>query len=190
VLQSIPDVLRAAAVLRTDGDEQNIIAYLVPVPGVLLTPAELRGTLLQTLPEYMIPAAFVMLEALPTTPNGKLDRKALPAPGLVVRKTRDSVPPETPTQITLATMWGSLLKIDKVGIHESFFDLGGHSILAARLMAQMRSSFGVQLPLHHIFRTPTISGLAALIESKMWSASEPHVADSAAASGPQVEIEL
>ena len=139
----------------------------------------------------MIPAAFVMIDALPTTPNGKLDRKALPAPSwAITRKTRDSVAPETPIQITLAGMWESLLKVDKVGIHESFFDLGGHSILAARLMTQIRSSFGVQLPLHHIFRTPTISALATLIESKLWTDREPQVADAAASSGPQVEIEI
>jgi acyl carrier protein len=190
-LQSIPDVLRAAVVVHNEGDDQNIVAYLVPVPGVPLTPAELRGALLQTLPEYMIPAVFVMIEAMPTTPNGKLDRKALPAPGLgVARKTRDSVPPETPTQITLARIWETLLKAQNVGIHESFFDLGGHSILAVRLMAQIRSSFGVRLPLHHIFRTPTISGLASVIESKLWTESEAHVADAAAASDPQVEIEI
>jgi amino acid adenylation domain-containing protein len=188
-LQRIPDVLQAAVVVHNDGDDQNIIAYLVPVPGVPMPPAELRGALLQTLPEYMIPAAFVMVEEMPTTPNGKLDRKALPAP-VVARKTRDSVPPETPTQITLAGMWESLLKIENVGIHESFFDLGGHSILAARLMAQIRSSFGVQLPQHHIFRTPTISGLASLIESKLWTGSESRVADATAASSPQVEIEI
>ncbi len=164
-LESIPDVLRAAVVVHNDGDDQNIIAYLVPVPGVPLTPAELRGALLQTLPEYMIPAAFVMMEAMPTTPNGKLDRKALPAP-VVARKTRDSVPPETATQITLARIWETLLKVQNVGIHESFFDLGGHSILAARLMAQIRSSFGVQMAFHNIFRAPTISRLAALIDEK------------------------
>jgi acyl carrier protein len=130
-----------------------------------------------------------MIEALPTTPNGKLDRKALPAP-IVARKTRDSVPPETPTQITLARIWESLLKVEHVGIHESFFDLGGHSILAARMMAQIRAPFGVQLAFHNIFRAPTISRLAALIESKVWSAGEPQVADAAAASGPQVEIEI
>jgi acyl carrier protein len=189
-LQSIPDVLRAAVVVHQDGEDQNIIAYLVPVPGVPLTPAELRGVLLQTLPDYMIPAAFVMIDAMPMTPNGKLDRKALPAPDFaVVRKTRDSVPPSTNTEIALARIWESLLKIDKVGIHENFFDLGGHSILAVRLMTQIRSSFGVQLPLHHIFRTSTISGLAALIESKLWIQSGPHMADAAAA-GPQVEIEI
>jgi amino acid adenylation domain-containing protein len=164
-LESIADVLRAAVVVHNDGDDQNIVAYLVPVPGVPLTPAELRSALLQTLPEYMIPAAFVMIEAMPTTPNGKLDRKALPAP-IVARKTRDSVPPETATQITLARIWESLLKVQSVGIHESFFDLGGHSILAARLMAQIRSSFGVQMAFHNIFRAPTISRLATLIDEK------------------------
>jgi amino acid adenylation domain-containing protein len=188
-LQAIPDVLRAAVVVHSDGEDQNIIAYLVPVPGVPLPAAELRGALLQTLPEYMVPAAFVMIESMPTTPNGKLDRKALPAP-VVARKTRDSVPPGTPTEITLARIWEALLKVENVGIHESFFDLGGHSILAVRLMAQIRTSFGIQLPLHHIFRTPTISGLAAVIESKLWTESEAHVADAAAASGPQVEIEI
>jgi amino acid adenylation domain-containing protein len=188
-LQAIPDVLRAAVVVHHDGDDQNIIAYLVPVPGVPLPAAELRGALLQTLPEYMVPAAFVMMEALPTTPNGKLDRKALRAP-VMARKTRDSVPPETPTQITLARIWESVLKIEHAGIHESFFDLGGHSVLAARMMAQIRSSFGVQLPQHHIFRTPTISGLATLIESKLWTGSGPLVTDAAAASSLQVEIEI
>jgi amino acid adenylation domain-containing protein len=188
-LQAIPDVLQAAVVVHSDGDDQNIIAYIVPVPGVPLPPAELRGALLQTLPEYMIPAAFVLIEAMPTTPNGKLDRKALPAP-VVAPKTRDSVPPQTPTEITLARIWKSLLKVETVGIHESFFDLGGHSILAARLMAQIRSSFGVQLPLHHIFHTPTISGFALLIESKLWTRNDAHVADPAAISGPQVEIEI
>jgi amino acid adenylation domain-containing protein len=165
-LQAIPDVLGAAVVVHPDGEEQNIIAYLVPTPGVLLTPADLRGALLHTLPEYMVPVAFVMLETLPTTPNGKLDRKALPAP-VVARKMADSVPPQTPTEIKLATIWESLLKIRNVGIHESFFDLGGHSILAARLMAQIRSTFGIQMAFHNIFRAPTIARLAALIDERL-----------------------
>jgi amino acid adenylation domain-containing protein len=186
-LQSIPDVLRAAVVVHNEGDDQNIVAYLVPVPGVPLTPAELRGALLQTLPEYMIPAAFVMIEAMPTTPNGKLDRKALPAPGLgVARKTRDSVPPETPTQITLARIWETLLKVQNVGIHESFFDLGGHSILAARLMAQIRSSFGVQMAFHNIFRAPTVSRLAALIDEKLQTQSPLQAGATAAGSGARM----
>jgi amino acid adenylation domain-containing protein len=185
-LQAIPDVLRAAVVVHPDGEEQNIIAYLVPLPGVPLTPAELRGALLQTLPEYMIPTVFVMLEALPTTPNGKLDRKALPAP-VVTHKTRDSVPPETPTQITLARMWESLLKVNNVSIHESFFDLGGHSILAARLMAQIRSSFGVQLAFHNIFRAPTISLLAALIDEKVQTQSSLQAGATAAGSRSRVK---
>jgi amino acid adenylation domain-containing protein len=189
-LQSLPDVLQAAAVVHDDGDDQYIVAYLVPAPGVPLPAAELRSALLQTLPDYMIPAVFVLIEAMPTTPNGKVDRKALPAPVVAARKMRDSVPPSTPTEITLARIWESLLKVEKVGIHESFFDLGGHSILAARLMAQIRSSFGIQLPQHHIFRTSTISGLAALIESKLWMSREPHVADAAIAPGPQVELEI
>jgi acyl carrier protein len=135
----------------------------------------------------MIPAAFVMIEAMPTTPNGKLDRKALPAPGLgVARKTRDSVPPETPTQITLARIWESLLKVQNVGIHESFFDLGGHSILAARLMAQIRSSFGIQMAFHNIFRAPTISRLGALIDEKLQTQSPLQAGATAAGSGARM----
>ena len=181
-LEALAEVQRAAVVVHSEGEEQNIIAYLVPLPGVLLTPAELRGALLQTLPEYMIPAGFVLLEALPTTPNGKLDRKALPAPGAVGRKTGGSVPPGTTTEITLARMWESLLKVEKVGIHESFFDLGGHSILAARLMAQIRSSFGVQLPFHNIFRAPTISTLATLIDERLQTKSPVQASEMAAGS--------
>jgi len=190
-LEAIPDVMRAAVVVHQEGEEQNIVAYVVGVPGVPMPAAELRGALLQTLPDYMMPVAFVMVEGIPTTPNGKLDRKALPAPELgVERKKRELVPPGTATEITLARIWESLLKVEKVGIHESFFDLGGHSILAARLMAQIRSAFGAELPLHHIFRTPTISGLAAVVESKLWRESEPRGTDAATVSGPQVEFEI
>jgi acyl-coenzyme A synthetase/AMP-(fatty) acid ligase/acyl carrier protein len=190
-LQSLPDVLRAAVAVQTDGEDQNIVAFIVPVPGIPLTPAELRGALQQTVPEYMIPTAFAFIDAIPTTPNGKLDRNALLAQGLVVaRKARDFVPPETATQIAMAKIWESLLKVEKVGIHESFFELGGHSILAVRLMARIRSSFGIQLPLHQIFRTPTVSSLSALIESKLWTADQPQVSQAAASSGPQVEIEI
>jgi acyl carrier protein len=126
-----------------------------------------------------------MIEALPTTPNGKLDRNALPAP-VVARKTRDSVPPETATQITLAGIWESLLKLKNVGIQESFFDLGGHSILAARMMAQIRSSFGVQLAFHNIFRAPTISRLASLIDERLQAQNSLHAGETLAGSGPRI----
>jgi amino acid adenylation domain-containing protein len=190
-LQSLTDVLEAAVVIHDDGDDKRIIAYLVPVPGVLLTPAELRGLLLQTLPDYMIPAAFVMIEKLPITPNGKVDRKALPAPDMAAaRKSRDIVPPESQTQIRLAALWETLLKVTNVGIHESFFDLGGHSVLAVRLMAQIRSSFGADLALHNIFRTPTIAGLASLIEAALWATSELRPAHATAPSVPDLEIEI
>jgi amino acid adenylation domain-containing protein len=188
-LQSYRDVRQAAVVIHGEGDDRVIVAYLVIVPGTLLTPPELRGALLLTLPEYMIPAAFVIIDKMPSTPSGKIDRKALPALNLAIRKAHDSVPPETPTQITLAKIWESLLKMENIGIHESFFDLGGHSILAVKLMTQIRSSFGVQLQPHHIFRTPTIAGLAVLIESMLLTSFEPRIADTAA-SGPQVEIEI
>jgi amino acid adenylation domain-containing protein len=183
-LQSLPEVLETAVVIDGEGDDKRIIAYLVLAPGVTLSPSELRSLLLQSLPEYMIPAAFVLIEAMPITPNGKLDRKALPAPDMsAARMTHDIVRPETQTQTRLAALWEAVLNVKNVGIHESFFDLGGHSILAARLMAQVRSSFGVQLAFHNIFRAPTVSSLAALIEAKLPRRSEPQIPGVAASSG-------
>src|SRR6185312_2549169 len=121
---------------------------------------ELRAHLKQSLPEYMVPSAFMVLEALPLTPNGKLDRKALPAPeqGAVVRGEYEA--PRTPTEEVLASIWAEVLKLDRVGMHDNFFELGGHSLLAMRVVARVREAFNVELPLRTLFEAPSVGELA------------------------------
>src|SRR5208282_6709487 len=115
---------------------------------------ELRELLKQKLPEYMVPAAFVMLERLPSTPNGKLDRKALPAPEADAYAVRGYEAPQGEVEKTLAGIWADVLKVHRVGRHDDFFELGGHSLLAVRLIARMRSK-GLHLDVRSLFSTPT-----------------------------------
>ena len=189
-LQASPGVREAALAVHSEREDDHLVAYIVPEPDIHLTAVEIRESLSRTLPEYMVPSAFVLLERLPLTSNGKLDRKSLPAPKTsIFRETSESVPPQTSTQVRLAALWEALLKVEKLGIHESFFDLGGHSILAARLMAQVRSTFGVQMGLRHIFQTPTVAGLAESIEKNLWVEAAPN-ASRAASSSSELEIEI
>jgi acyl carrier protein len=144
----------------------RLVGYLVAsgsdAPGI----GELRRQLQQRLPDYMIPAAFVWLDALPLTPNGKLDRRALPAPesdrpALV----QDYVPPRTPTEELLVGIWASVLGIERVGIHDNFFELGGHSLTATRVISRMRDAFQVDLPLRSLFEYPTASAMSAFLST-------------------------
>ncbi len=114
-------------------------------------------------PVYMVPAAFVLLEALPLTPNRKIDRKALPEPDWQVSAEEAYEAPRNPVEETLAGMWSRLLGVERVGIHDSFFRLGGHSLLATHLVAQIRDVFALEIPLRYLFETPTIAGLAQSI---------------------------
>ncbi|MFN6571973.1 amino acid adenylation domain-containing protein [Dendronalium sp. ChiSLP03b] len=129
--------------------------------------SELRSFCLQKLPEYMIPSVFVFLKALPLTANGKVNRQALPAP----EHTRPEleqlyVAPRTLIEKQLAEIWTTILDLEQVGIHDSFFDLGGHSLLVTQLLAKVRKAFQVELPLRNFFDTPTIANLAKTIEKK------------------------
>ncbi len=127
--------------------------------------SDLREFLEQKLPDYMIPAAFLRLEALPITPNGKLDRLALPAPEATqLLSESDFIAPSTPIEQTLVKIWTEVLGIENIGIHHNFFSLGGHSLLATRLLSQIRQVFQIELPLRRIFEKPTIAGLAKDIE--------------------------
>ncbi|MBW4677593.1 MAG: amino acid adenylation domain-containing protein, partial [Desmonostoc geniculatum HA4340-LM1] len=152
------------AVYASEVDSQRIVAYIVPQTEQTLTIPELRGFLESKLPSYMVPAAFVTLEALPLTPNGKVDRKALPAPELTQISSSNIVPPSTPIENLLAGIWAEILSIDKVGINSNFFELGGHSLIATRVISQIRQVFQVELPLRYLFEKPTIAGLAKEIE--------------------------
>ena len=120
----------------------------------------------------MLPAAIVWLDALPLTPNGKIDRRALPDPGEQQPASRHArVAPRTPTEQTLAAIWTVVLGIEQVGVDDNFFDRGGHSLLATKVIARVRRTLGVELPLRAIFATPTIAGLAATLDEGLWAGS-------------------
>ncbi|SEU42919.1 Non-ribosomal peptide synthetase component F, partial [Myxococcus fulvus] len=152
-LRSIPSVSDAVVTVR---DEARLVAYLVSTSQ---DASALRDALSQRLPEYMVPSAFVFLDALPLSPSGKVDRKALPAPDFVP-VTREFVAPRTPTEQLLASLFASVLRVEQVGATDHFFELGGHSLLGTRLVAQLRSATGVTLPLRDLFEAPTVELLA------------------------------
>jgi amino acid adenylation domain-containing protein len=159
VLRRHPAVEECAVVARTDAaGDTRLVAYVV---GAAEADA-LRGHVGRSLPDYMVPGAFVSLDALPLTPNGKLDRKALPAPELA--SAERYVAPRTPTEELLSGIWAEVLRLERVGAEESFFDLGGHSLLATRVVSRVRVVFGVDLPLRAVFDRPVLSGLAAEID--------------------------
>ncbi|MBO9998896.1 MAG: amino acid adenylation domain-containing protein [Cyanobacteria bacterium SID2] len=123
----------------------------------------LRRFLQQRLPDYMVPNRFVLIPALPLMPNGKVDRRSLPAPKSIVDNTRTA--PQTATEAALALIWADVLGLEQVGIHDSFLDLGGHSLLAARLVSRIRDAFQVELPLRYLFELPTVHELAERLET-------------------------
>ena len=128
-----------------------------------LTADHLRSFLRERLPDYMIPTAFVELAELPRTPSGKIDRRALPAADYDQRDAASYVAPRTPEEQALAALWADVLGVDQVGIHDNFFMIGGHSLLATRLMARLRATEQIDLPLRCLFETPTVAGLAQQI---------------------------
>ncbi len=149
--------------VRSRGDKE-LVAYLVIEPGHECKPAELSAALHERLPGYMVPAAFVRLEVLPRNPNGKLDRRALPAPERADRAASHAhVAPRTRAERRMAEVWSSVLGLDDIGVLDTFFELGGHSLLASRLVAEVERCFDTQLALRDLFRAPTVSKLTALV---------------------------
>jgi amino acid adenylation domain-containing protein len=145
--------------------DKRLVAYVVASDEGAAGAADLRAFLGQHLPEYMVPSLFVSLPALPRTPTGKLDRKALPPPDHGQRTIQESfVAPRTVIEKSLAEICAELLKIDKVGVHDNFFDLGLHSLSATQLVSRVRTRLHVKVPLRYIFEAPTIAGFASLIE--------------------------
>ncbi|HEY0733788.1 MAG TPA: phosphopantetheine-binding protein, partial [Herpetosiphonaceae bacterium] len=126
-----------------------------------LIPA-LRSHLAEHLPEYMIPATFVVLDALPRTPNGKIDRKALPVPEQPA-PTRSLVLPRTPVEAVLAMLWSAVLGREPIGVEDNFFELGGHSLKASQILARVRATFHVNLTLRSVYQAPTVATLAELV---------------------------
>jgi amino acid adenylation domain-containing protein len=156
-------VADCVVVVREDvPGEKRLVAYVVGAAEA----GALREHLLRELPEYMVPSAFVFLETLPLTPNGKLDRKALPAPDFAPAEKR-YVAPRTPTEEALAGIWAETLRLERVGVTESFFALGGHSLLATLMVARVQQVFGVEVPLRAIFDEPTVAELAVRVDSAL-----------------------
>ncbi|HZW29446.1 MAG TPA: amino acid adenylation domain-containing protein [Isosphaeraceae bacterium] len=172
-----PGVRAVAVAARPDATgELGLVAYVVPRAGGDAIPAaELRGWLLSRLPEFMIPSVFVDLDALPRTPNGKVDRQALPDPGRA--RFADSpgvLPPRGPIEVALAEIWAEVLGGDRFGAHDNFFERGGHSLVAIRLLARARHTFDVEVPLKDFLDEPTIAGLARLIQRGLSDGAAPH----------------
>jgi amino acid adenylation domain-containing protein len=158
-LRQAPGVTDCAVIARAEAGEQRLVAYIV---GEAEAEA-LRAHVRRSLPEYMVPSAFVFMDALPLTPNGKLDRKALPAPEYAADADR-YVAPRTPTEEVLAGIWAEVLRLERVGAMDDFFDLGGHSLLATRLASRVRSELRVELPIRAVFEHSTLGALAAEVD--------------------------
>ena len=138
-----------------------LVGYFVPVSGRDPTPVELRAHLSRRLPEFMIPTAFVRLEALPLLRNGKIDFEALPGPETgSAAPGRRFDPPADDVESTISSIWREVLELDQIGMEENFFELGGHSLLATQIISRIRSAFEIELPLRAIFEAPTVRGLA------------------------------
>ncbi|MZQ80584.1 amino acid adenylation domain-containing protein [Paenibacillus sp. 5J-6] len=168
-LLQLEAVREATVIDREEGGERILCAYVTASRE--LTVSGLRAELSQSLPSYMIPAAFVQLERLPLTTSGKIDRKALPAPDESSLNTGVTyVAPVTPLQAKLSDIWQDVLSVKQVGIHDSFFDLGGHSLKATQLISKMHKQLEVQVPLRDVFRYPTIEALAAAMQEMQVSA--------------------
>ena len=165
-LNQQPEINASLVVAREDlPGEKRLVAYIVLVPGVEVTARALRETLASGLPDYMLPALFVRLEALPVMPNGKLDRAALPAPDASNTLSEGvSAQPGSPTEAHLMEIMAPLLGLEQLGIDENFFMLGGHSLLGAQIIMRVATSFGVNLTLLTLFEAPTIRQLGAAIE--------------------------
>ena len=160
-----PAVREAVVVARMEDSKDNrLIAYIVPDPDHAPTTTELRRFLQTGLPDYMIPSACVFLEALPLSPNGKVDRGALPDPGNS-RPQLDNpfVAPRTPVEKELARIWAEVLGLGEVGVYDNFFELGGHSIAATRAVSRMIRKFQLELPLQSLFQAPTVAQMAEVI---------------------------
>jgi amino acid adenylation domain-containing protein len=186
-LAAHPGVAEAIVIAREDGQTAPcLVAYIVAAVGIEVAGAEdLRVFLRGRLPDAMIPSAFVFLDSMPRTPNGKVDTRALPASPAISSHRVEHAPPGTPIEQAIAEIWTALLKVERVGVHDNFFALGGHSLLAAQLVARLRTAFGLELPLRALFETPTVAGLAGRVEETIRMLEEV-----AALTADQARLEL
>jgi hypothetical protein len=164
VLRRQEDIAQAVVSARGTGDDVRLVGYLVTRSGAGRPPAGLRERLREVLPDYMVPAAFVVLPGLPLTGSGKIDYRALPEPDWGAASGLAPVAARTPVESRLAALVAELLALPSpAGVSDSFFALGGHSLTATRLMARIRDVYGVDLPVRTLFSDPTVAGLAAAL---------------------------
>jgi len=157
--------VRDCAVVPNESDRARLIAYIVPEEGEEIELSRLRRMLGGRMPNYMIPSDFVVLGELPLTPNGKVDRRTLSSMGQIRSNPETCfVAPRTSTESVIAAIWEEVLDVPQVGVHDNFFDLGGHSLIATRIMARIESIFQVKLALRRMFETPTVSELSFLVD--------------------------
>jgi amino acid adenylation domain-containing protein len=172
-LSQVPGVSEAVVIVREDtpGDPR-LVGYLAWETGVETNSVEVREQLRRRLPDYMVPAALVMLERMPLSPNGKVDRKALPPPdiGSQVRETTAYVEPQTELEKTIVQCWSELLNVEKIGLNDDFFDLGGHSLLAAQFLSRLRDRTRVEVSLKTFFEASTVAGVATSVDAIRWVA--------------------
>ena len=176
-----PAVGEVVVIAREEaGGDKQLVAYFVAARPPADLADQLRALVRAACPEYMVPAHFVRLDGLPRTANGKLDRKALPAPDpATVARRAEPVAPRTPAEEMVMGVFRAVLERADFGVGDSFFDLGGHSLMAARLMSQLRAASGVDLPLRLLFEHPSVAALAGALEALAWSAGgQTRVGDS------------
>ena len=166
-LSQHPAVRDIAVVVREDAPgDRRLVAYVVLNSLQDNVTADLRGFLKQKLPEYMLPTSFVLLEKLPTTPSGKVDRKSLPAPDPSALNLGSSyVAPRTDTEQQVSQIWSQILKLEKIGIHDNFFELGGYSLLGTQILTRVRKIFAINIPLKMLFEAPTITEFANRLDT-------------------------
>ncbi|MEM9272243.1 MAG: amino acid adenylation domain-containing protein [Cyanobacteria bacterium P01_F01_bin.143] len=164
VLRSHAQVKEAVVIAREERLGNKYLAAYVVAQSETLTSHDLRELIRQKLPEYMIPGAFVFLDALPLSPNGKIDRRGLPIPDLANESSKTFVPPRTPTEAAIADIMASVLELPQVGIYDNFFELGGHSLLATQVISRLRRTFSLEFPLRRLLEYPTVEGL----EKTLW----------------------
>jgi amino acid adenylation domain-containing protein len=170
----------AAAAIEVAPGDVRLAAYVVARPGAAAAALreELGGHLERRLPSYMVPSALVSLERIPLTRNGKIDRRALPSPSWQQETAAGVAEPETPTEMTLAEVWLSVLGVDRVGADDNFFNLGGHSLLAARVVTQVRQRCEVDISVRALFEHPTLREFAAAVDAAHTAGAAVHAADS------------
>jgi thioesterase domain-containing protein/acyl carrier protein len=164
MLDQHPAIREAVVTVREDNPgDKRLIGYIVSSQQLRPTSNELTNYLRDIVPEYMIPSAFVSLDCLPLTPNGKVDRRALPAPDTVQDSKVNICAPRTATEGVLSEIWGEILQVERVGIQENFFDLGGHSLLGSRLVEKVCQEFQIEFPLRWLFECPTVESMAVRV---------------------------